>query len=142
MIPFRPLLAGFALALVLPLIASAQHHQDAKTMKKCAEVAVACQIECDSCFSHCLTTLADGNAAHKVTAQLCVDCAECCKACATLCARNSSLAKHMVDCCAKCCAECATACEKFPKDEHMVACAKSCRECEKHCSEMLKHDHK
>jgi hypothetical protein len=142
MFQFRPALSVIALVMATPLIVSAQHHQDINVMKKCAEVSVACQIECDSCFSHCLNILADGKPEHKVTAQLCADCAECCKSCATLCARNSPLAKHMMDCCAKCCDECATACEKFPKDEHMAACAKSCRDCAKQCLEMLKHDHK
>lgn len=140
MIRFRSLFAVLAFAMAMPLVASAQHHQDAKMMKKCADVCVACQIECDNCFSHCLNMLADGKAEHKVTAQLCVDCAECCKSCASLCARNSPLAKHMVDCCAKCCDECATACDKSPKDEYMAACAKSCRECAKQCLEMLKHN--
>jgi hypothetical protein len=42
-------------------------------MKKCAEVCNACQIECDSCFQHCLDLVASGKAEHKATAQLCVD---------------------------------------------------------------------
>ena len=31
-------------------------------MKKCAEVCNACQIECDSCFQHCLDLVASGKA--------------------------------------------------------------------------------
>lgn len=126
--------------MLLPFTHAADHHGD-PMMKKCAQVCVACQIECDSCFNHCLEMVASGKAEHKVTVQLCADCGECCKTCATLCTRNSPLAKHMLDCCVKCCDECATACEKFPNDERMVACAKSCRECQKHCAEMAKHGH-
>jgi hypothetical protein len=135
------MLAVFALTALVPFIAVADHPEDSK-MKKCAQVCSACQIECDSCFKHCLELVANGKTEHKATAQLCIDCAECCKACSTLCARNSPLSKNMLECCAKCCEECAEACEKFPNDEHMVACAKSCRDCAKHCSDMSKHDHK
>ena len=135
------LFAAFALAVVVPVVSFADHHGD-PMMKKCAEVCSACQIECDSCFHHCLELVASGKTEHKATAQLCVDCSECCKACSTLCARKSPLAKHMLECCAKCCDECATACEKFPNDEHMVACAKSCRTCQKQCADVAKHDHK
>ena len=130
--------AACALLAVAPLSVVADQHQNDQ-LRKCAEVCAACQVECDSCFQHCLQLLADGKKEHQLTAQLCADCAECCKACATLCARNSPLAKPMLECCAKCCEECAAACEKYPDDEHMVACAKSCRECAKQCRETLKH---
>jgi len=142
MFKFQSLIAVMAFAALLPMIATAQHKEDDGMMKKCAQVCSACQIECDSCFSHCLKMVAEGKVEHKETAQLCADCAEACKACATLCARNSPLSKHMLECCAKCCSDCATACEKFPKDERMVACAKSCRDCAKNCVEMSKHGHK
>ena len=116
---------------------AADNHADHTT--KCAKVCADCQVQCDSCFSHCLALVADGKKEHAKTAQLCVDCAECCKTCATLCARQSPLARHVLACCEKCCDECAAACEKYPDDEHMAACAKSCRDCAKECREMLKH---
>lgn len=106
---------------------------------KCASVCAGCQLQCDSCFKHCLTQLADGRKEHAKSAQLCADCAECCKTCSTLCARQSPLAGSMLKCCAECCDECAAECEKFPSDKHMAACAKSCRDCAKECREMLKH---
>ena len=104
-------------------------------VKLCAD----CQVQCDSCFKHCLELVATGKKEHAQTAQLCADCAECCKTCATLCARQSPLARHVLACCEKCCDECAVACEKFPDDEHMAACGKSCRDCAKESREMLKH---
>jgi hypothetical protein len=138
---FSTIFAVFALTTVAPLLVLADH-REGSMMKKCAQVCSACQIECDSCFQHCLELVANGKSEHKASAQLCADCGECCKACATMCARNSPLSKHMLACCAKCCEECAAACEKFPDDEHMAACAKSCRDCFKICSDMAKHDHK
>ncbi len=118
-------------------------HEHAEHFMKCAKVCADCQLQCDSCFKHCLTLTADGKKEHAKAAQLCIDCAECCKTCATLCGRQSLLTGPMLECCAKCCAkccdECAAACEKTPDDKHMAACAKSCRDCAKQCREMLKH---
>jgi hypothetical protein len=121
---FSTIFAVFALTTVAPLLVLADH-REGSMMKKCAQVCSACQIECDSCFQHCLELVANGKSEHKASAQLCADCGE-----------------HMLACCAKCCEECAAACEKFPDDEHMAACAKSCRDCFKICSDMAKHDHK
>lgn len=140
MLRFIPL-AAFSLALTLlvpnnPVQAAEEHGEH---FMKCAKVCADCQLECDSCFQHCLKLTAGGKKEHEKTAQLCTDCAECCKTCATLCARKSPLAGPMLKCCAECCNECAAACEKFPDDKHMLQCAKSCRDCAKHCAEMLKH---
>ena len=133
------------LALAWLVMASATIHaapqhgdQHASQLTKCAKVCADCQLECDSCFAHCLKLLADGKKEHAATAQLCADCAECCKTCATLCARQSPLAAHMLECCAKCCDQCAEACAKYTDDEHMAKCAKACQECAKHCRETLK----
>ena len=84
--------ATLAIALVALAGPSAQaQHEHAEHFLKCAKVCVDCQLQCDSCFKHCLTLLADGKKEHGKTAQLCVDCAECCKTCSTLCARESLL---------------------------------------------------
>ena len=133
-------IATLAVAFFTPVgqLAYAQH-EHAEHYMKCAKVCAHCQLQCDSCFTHCLTLLADGKKNHAKSGQLCADCAECCKTCATLCARESSLARPMLECCAKCCDECAAACEKTADDKHMAACAKSCRDCAKDCREMLKH---
>jgi hypothetical protein len=42
----------------------------AEHMMKCAKVCAECQVDCDSCFKHCLTLLADGKKEHAQTAQL------------------------------------------------------------------------
>ena len=108
-------------------------------MMKCAKVCADCQLQCDSCFTHCRILLTEGKKDHAKTVQTCADCGECCKLAATLTARNSPFSAAACECCAKCCDECATACEKFADDKHMAECAKSCRDCAKACREMLEH---
>ena len=129
-----------AVAVLAPLgpYACAEDEHSGHFMK-CAKTCADCQLQCDSCFKHCLALLADGKKEHASTAQLCADCGECCKTCSTLCARQSMLARHMLECCAQCCDDCAASCAKFPDDKHMAACAASCRECAKECRELLKH---
>ena len=108
---FSLLAATLAIAVVAPVEQSARaQHGHAEHFLKCAKVCADCQLQCDSCFKHCLTLLADGKKEHAKTAQLCADCDEC-----------------------------AAACAKTPDDKHMAACAKSCRDCAKECREMLKH---
>src|SRR5438874_2306011 len=131
-------LAASALAIVVVWPARAGH-EHAEHLLKCAKVCADCQLQCDSCFKHCLSLVAGGNTEHKKSAQLCVDCADCCKLCAALCARQSPLANPVLDCCAKCCDQCAAGCEKLPQDKHMAQCAKSCRDCAQECRAMLKH---
>ena len=105
----------------------------------CAKACSACQLECDMCFAHCNGLLAEGKKEHATTAQLCVDCGECCKLAATLTARMSPLSAYACECCAKCNDTCAEACEKFKDDKHMAACAKACRDCAKACKDMIAH---
>ena len=136
---FSLLATTLVVAVIVPPgpSARAQHEHD-EHFTKCARACAECQLECDSCFKHCLTLLTGGQKEHARSAQLCADCAECCKTCSTLCARQSPLARHMLECCEKCCTECAAACEKLPDDKHMAACAKSCRACAKECHALLK----
>jgi hypothetical protein len=118
--------------------AATQHEHDEHFME-CAKACAECQLQCDSCFKHCLSLLANGKKEHLRTAQLCADCGECCRLAATLAARQSSLAGLACETCAKCCDECAAACEQRPDDKHLAQCAKSCRDCAKACRAMLKH---
>jgi len=115
--------------------ADAPHHEH---FTKCAQACSACQLQCDMCFNHCATLVADGKKEHAASMRLCVDCGECCKLSATLTARHSALSVHACECCAKCCDECAAACEKMADDKEMAACAKECRECAKSCRDMVK----
>ena len=128
-----------ALPIATQARADDKDHPHGEHFAKCAKVCSDCQLHCDMCFKHCLTLLADGKKEHATTAQLCVDCAECCKLSATLTARMSPLSAEACECCAKCNDKCAEACEKFPDDKHMAECAKSCRDCAKSCREMIQH---
>jgi len=105
----------------------------------CAKACSACQLECASCFDHCVREVAAGKKEHAATARTCADCDKCCALAVSLCASNSPMATHICEGCAKCCDDCATACEKFADDKHMAACAKVCRDCAKSCREMVKH---
>jgi hypothetical protein len=106
-----------------------KHEAFMKCAKKCAD----CQLQCDSCYSHCLAMLLDGKKQHAPSIQMCNDCSEFCKTCSTLCARKSPLTRLMLESCAKSCDECASCCELGLNDPHMTACAKSCRDCAKAC---------
>ena len=130
---FALALAGFA-GVARAADADAHHGH----FESCAKACADCQLQCDSCFHHCATLVADGKKDHAKTMHTCVDCADCCKLAATLTARHSSFAVPACECCAKCCEECAAACEKFHNDKHMADCAKSCRDCAKACHEMVK----
>ena len=112
------------------------HH--AAHFMACAKACAECQLQCDSCYKHCLMMLTEGKKEHAKTVQSCVDCAEFCKTAASLSGRMSHHATFICDGCAKMCDECAMNCEKFPDDKHMAACAKSCRDCAKACREMMK----
>jgi hypothetical protein len=131
--------AVLAMTFILSIrpAAGGEHEHDVHFMK-CARACTDCQLQCDSCFKHCLSLLADSKKEHLRTAQLCADCGECCKLAATLAARQSPLAGLACECCAKCCDECGAACERVPDDKHMAQCAKSCQDCAKACREMLK----
>src|SRR5260370_3749406 len=137
---FYLMAAALAVAVVAPVGQSARaEHEPAEHFLTCAKVCADCQLQCGSCFKHCLTLLADGKKEHAKTAQLCADCGECCKTCSTLCARESALTRPVLECCAKCCDECAAACEKTADDKHMAASAKSCRNSAQSLPEILKH---
>lgn len=132
---------SLALALLVVGTGAANESKDsphAAQLRKCAEVCAACQVQCDICFKHCLDLAGGGSKQHATAAQMCVDCGDCCKTCAALCARDSMLAKPMLDCCATCCDLCAAECEKSKEDKHMAACAQSCRQCAQECREMVK----
>jgi hypothetical protein len=112
------------------------HHEH---LMKCAKACADCQLQCDMCFQHCAALLTQGEKAHAVTMRSCVDCAEVCKATATLSARHSPFTGGVCEVCVKVCDQCAASCEQFPDDKHMASCAKSCRDCAKECREMMKH---
>ena len=132
-----------AIAITLGLVGSfasvvsaAEDSPHAAHMLKCAATCNDCQLQCDSCFTHCATMVNEGKKDYFKCMNACLDCADCCKCCSTLCARQSAFSGTMSVCCSKCCEECAAACEKFPDDKKLATCAKSCRTCAKECAAM------
>ena len=66
--------ATLAIAVIALVGQSARaQHEHAEHFLKCAKVCADCQLQCDSCFKHCLTLVADGKKEHAKTAQLCGD---------------------------------------------------------------------
>lgn len=116
------------------------HHSMA--FAKCAEACSNCQRECDTCASHCSRMLTQGEKAHAVTLQTCLDCADFCAAAAQIVSRGGPFSDLICQSCAEACARCAKECNKFPNDSHMKKCADECLKCEKACREMLKHTDK
>jgi hypothetical protein len=106
---------------------------------ECARACAACAFECETCFKHCATLLAEGKREHLRTMQLCNDCGTICAVAGNIVSRQGPLQVTICEGCAKACDTCGAACEKFESDEHMRACAKACRECAKACREMIKH---
>jgi hypothetical protein len=90
---------ALAVAVIATLGQSARaQHEHAEHFMKCAKVCNDCQLQCDSCFKHCLTLLADGKKEYTELAQLCADCPECCKTCSTQhapLAANAQLARPL-----------------------------------------------
>jgi hypothetical protein len=134
-----------ALALLTTRLAAAredkekEHDHHAGHFMKCAKACSACQLECASCFDHCVKMVAKGKKEHAITVRTCTDCGQVCAVAATLSASNSPMAVPVCEACAKVCDQCGAACEKFKDDKHMLACAKACRDCAKECREMTKH---
>jgi hypothetical protein len=114
-------------------------HHEHGPFDKCARACADCSLQCDSCFKHCLSLVADGKKDHLQSMQLCNDCGTVCAAAQKIVSRGGPLSATICDACAKSCDTCGAACEKFPDDTHMTACAKACRDCAKACREMIKH---
>ncbi len=116
---------------------AAGHHAGHGQHDACAEACSECQRICDSCSTHCLNQVAEGNQDHKTTVQTCLDCAEICAAAARIVSRGGPFSETICRACAEACNRCAESCEQMPDDQHMAECAKVCRKCEQECREMI-----
>lgn len=115
------------------------HSHHAMAFAKCAAACSDCQRECDSCSSHCAMKITEGDKAHAVTLQTCLDCGDLCAAASQIVSRGGPFSDLICQSCADACGRCAKECNKFPDDAHMKKCADECLKCEKACREMLKH---
>jgi hypothetical protein len=93
-----------------------------------------CVAECNHCAAACLEE-------HDVAMltkciKLNIDCADVCQLTASLIARGSEHAQHLLKECVEICNACATECEQHSHMEHCRMCAQICRQCAEACSHM------
>ncbi len=93
---------------------------------------VQCEAACERCINGCLS---DGNALG--CCRLCRDCADICRLCFTLQARQSHYVPDMSRICAEICDECADECHRRAvMHEHCRICEQACRECAEACRDI------
>lgn len=92
-----------------------------------------CATECNHCAIACLEEQDVKMLARCI--KLDFDCADICQLTATLIARGSEHAEHLLKECADICNSCAEECEKHGNMgmEHCKRCAEACRICAKAC---------
>lgn len=115
------------------------HSAHDEMLRRCATACNECQVECDSCATHCAHMLMEGEKQHFTTLQTCQDCADACEAAARIVARHGPFSLLICEACAQACDKCAKECEKFEDDKHMARCAEECRKCLKVCRDMIAH---
>ena len=92
---------------------------------------------CNSCFDHCTTLMQIGKRGFALALRTSIDCAEVSTTCASLCSRESRLAKVLTEACARFCDRAANECEKLGDDRHFQNCVKKCRTCAAHCRGLI-----
>jgi Domain of Unknown Function (DUF326) len=93
-----------------------------------------CIMECNHCAAACLEE-ADVKMLTRCI-KLDIDCADICSLTASLIARGSEHANHLLEECAEVCGACAEECEKHSQMEHCKQCAEACRACAEACSHL------
>ena len=90
-----------------------------------------CTAECNHCATACLDEQDVKVLARCI--KLDIDCADICQLTASLVARGSEHANHLLKECAEVCEACAEECEKHAHMEHCRRCAEACRHCAEAC---------
>jgi len=93
-----------------------------------------CVAECNHCAAACLEEQDVAMLTRCI--KLDIDCADVCRLTASLIARNSEHAQHLLKECVEICNACANECEKHSHMEHCRMCAQICRQCAEACSHM------
>jgi len=95
-----------------------------------------CVAECNHCSTACLDE--ENVKMLSKCIKLDLDCADICALTATLLARGSQHAKHLLKECAEVCTACAEECEKHAQHhDHCKTCAEACRECANACLDAI-----
>ena len=91
-----------------------------------------CAAECNHCATACLEEQDVKMLSRCIKLDL--DCADVCQLTASLVARGSEHASHLLKECADICDACAEECEKHAEHmDHCRACAEECRRCAEEC---------
>ncbi len=90
-----------------------------------------CATECNHCYSECLNEKDVAMMARCI--ELDRDCADICQFTASMLARGSKHAHHLLKECADICNACASECAKHD-NEHCKHCAEVCRKCAETCN--------
>jgi hypothetical protein len=95
-----------------------------------------CIAQCNHCTTACLDEKNVQMMVDCIKAD--IDCAAICALTASLVARDSIHAKHILNECAEACNKCAEQCEKHAEHhKHCKQCAEACRKCAVACAEMI-----
>lgn len=97
-----------------------------KAMSSCH----ACAQACEECVASCLRNTEMAHMAPCILSNL--DCAQICRTCAGLIARDSRHTADAVRLCVAVCQECADICSQYDND-HCQSCAAICRQCVDAC---------
>ena len=100
--------------------------------KELISVLAECAAACNYCAVSCLKE--DNVKMMERCIRLDLDCAAICKMAMDYVARDSSMAREVLDLCAKACRECGEECAKH-KHDHCQMCAEACRRCEQACQQ-------
>jgi hypothetical protein len=113
--------------LINSLSTYTMHTEHLKIIQQLSE----CANECNHCYSECLH---EKDVAHMI---LCIqfnrDCADICQFTASMLARGSAHAQHLLKECVDVCNACAQECAKH-MNEHCKLCAEICSKCAETCN--------
>ena len=93
-----------------------------------------CVAECNHCAAACLEERDVAMLTNCI--KLNIDCADVCRLTASLVARGSMHAQHLMKECAEICEACARECEQHDHMEHCRMCAQVCHQCADACTHM------
>jgi hypothetical protein len=93
-----------------------------------------CVAQCNYCAAACLEEQDVAMLTRCI--KLDIDCADVCLLTASLIARGSEHARHLLKECVEICNACANECERHSHMEHCRLCAQICRQCAEACSHM------
>ena len=117
--------------------AAGQNNNGNGARDKCADACGECILKCLRCHAYCVEMLEKESALHAHGGKPCLDCAEFCRMCLSVCVRGGPMVPAAAEACAKACEMCAAECAKHPEDKMISECAAECLKCAKACRAVL-----